>query len=191
MKRTTQGFILAITAFLVALALSPIAPVNAQVISGDIVGTILDKTGATVPGATVEAVNSETGVKYPTTTEPSGEYHIHNLPVGVYNITASSPNFAATTVNGFKVDLNKTSTLQITLEIKGAVTSIEVSGQAAALDTTTAQLQTTFEEKQLTDLPSAGSGSGILNLSLLSSGVAHQRRRWRGIGPFGWRPTSA
>ncbi len=190
MKNGLRGLVVFFSIAFVVLAITATAPVSAQVISGDIVGTVLDKTGATVPGATVEAVNSETGVKYPTTTEPSGEYHIHNLPVGVYNITASSPNFASTTVNGFKVDLNKTSTLQITLEIKGAVTSIEVSGQAAALDTTTAQLQSTFEEKQLTDLPSAGSGSGILNLSLLSSGVATSGGVGAGSGPSvgGQRP---
>src|SRR5271169_4100416 len=134
-------------AFMV-FALAAPSPVSAQVISGDLVGTILDKTGATVPNASVEAVNVATGVKYPTTAEASGEYRINNMPAGIYNITASSPNFASTTVNGFRIDLNKTSTLQITLEIKGAVTSIEVCGQSVALDTTTAQLQSTFEEKQ-------------------------------------------
>jgi Carboxypeptidase regulatory-like domain len=189
-KNGLRGLAVFFSIAFVVLAITATAPVSAQVISGDIVGTILDKTGATVAGATVEAVNVATGVKYPTTSEPSGGYQIHNLPVGVYNVTASSPSFASTTVNGFKVDLNKSSTLQITLEIKGAVTSIEVSGQAAALDTTTAQLQSTFEEKQLTDLPSASVGSGVLNLSLLSSGVATSGGVGAGMGPAvgGQRP---
>jgi hypothetical protein len=38
--------------------------INAQLISGDLVGTVLDKTGAAVPGATIDAVNAETGVKH-------------------------------------------------------------------------------------------------------------------------------
>jgi Carboxypeptidase regulatory-like domain/TonB dependent receptor len=185
-----RGFVTFLSIAFVLLALIATTPTGAQVISGDIVGSILDKTGATVPGASVEAVNVATGVRYPTTAEASGEYRINNLPVGIYNITASSANFAATTVNGFRVELNKTSTLQITLEIKGAVTSIEVSGQAAALDTTTAQLQSTFEEKQLADLPSASTGSGVLNLSLLSSGVATSGGVGAGAGPSvgGQRP---
>ena len=144
MKNGLRGFVAFLSIAFVVLALSIPAHVSAQVISGDLVGTVLDKTGATVPGATVEAVNAATGVKYPTTAGDTGEYRINNLPVGMYNITASSSNFAATTVNGFTIELNKTTTLQITLEIKGAVTSIEVSGQAVALDTTTAQLQSTF-----------------------------------------------
>ena len=164
--------------------------VSAQVISGDLVGTIFDKTGAVVPGAAIEAVNVDTGVKYTTKSNDSGEYRINNLPVGVYNVTASSPTLAATTVNGFKVDLNKTSTLPITLEVKGAVTTVEVSGVAPALDTTTAQLSSTFEANEIASLPSATSGSGVLNLSLLGSGVATSGGVGVGSGPTvgGQRP---
>ncbi len=190
MKNGLRVFVGFLSIAFVVLALSIPAHVSAQVISGDLVGTVLDKTGATVPGATVEAVNVATGVRYPTTAESSGEYRINNLPAGTYNVTASSPNFAATTVNGFAIELNKTSTLQITLEIKGAVTSIEVSGQAVALDTTTAQLQSTFEGKELSDLPTVSQGSGVLNLSLLSSGVASSGGVGVGSGPSvgGQRP---
>src|SRR5580704_14833947 len=167
--------------------------VSAQVISGDLVGTILDKTGATVPGARVEATKTDTGVKYETKANESGEYRFNNLPVGTYSVSASTANFATTTINGFKIDLNKTSTLPITLEVKGAVTTVEVSGTAAALDTTTSQVQTTFESKDLSDSAIAstgGTGSGILNLSLLSAGVATAGGVGVGTGPSvgGQRP---
>src|ERR1700726_3791025 len=112
---------------ILALSLTIVVAGSAQVISGDLVGTVLDKTGAGVPGARVEATNSETGVKYETKANEGGEYRFNNLPVGTYSVSASTPNFATTTINNFKMELNKTSTLQITLEIKGAVTSIEVS----------------------------------------------------------------
>src|SRR4029077_13309309 len=131
----------------VALSLAIVGGVSAQVISADLVGVVLDKTGAVVPGATVDAVNSETGVKYNTQANENGEYRFNNLPVGTYSVSGSSSNFATTTVNNFKLELNKTSTLQITLEIKGAATSIEVSGAAPALDTTTAQISSTFDRK--------------------------------------------
>jgi len=110
--------------------------------------------------------------------------------VGTYNVSGSAANFATTTFNGFKVELNKTSTLQITLEVKGAVTTIEVTGATPALDTTTAQLSSTFEQKELADLPSATSGSGVLNLSLLGSGVATSGGVGVGAGPAvgGQRP---
>jgi hypothetical protein len=157
------------------------------------VGTVLDKTGAVVPGARVEATKVDTAVRYETKSNEIGEYRFNNLPVGVYNISASTANFATTTINGFTVELNKTTTLQITLEVKGAVTSIEVSGTAAALDTTTAQVQSTFESKDIGDSAIAstgGNGSGVLNLSLLSAGVATAGGVGVGTGPSvgGQRP---
>jgi hypothetical protein len=163
---------------------------SAQVISGDLVGTVLDKTGASVPGATVEAVNADTGAKYTAEASAVGEYRFSNLPVGTYNVSSWAANFAKTTVSAFKIELNKTTTLSITLEVKGAVTSIEVSGAAVTLDTTTSQLSTTFEDQVVSTLPSATTGSGVLNLSLLSSGVASSGGVGAGSGPSvgGQRP---
>jgi hypothetical protein len=179
---------LGLVALLTVLALG--VQVGAQVISGDLVGTVYDKTGAVVPGVSIEAVNTETKLKYSAQANDVGEYRFNNLPVGVYNVSASAANFATTTVNNFKVELNKTVTLPITLEVKGAVTSIEVSGAVAALDTTTATVASTFEDKALGDLPSATQGLGVLNLSLLSSGVASSGGVGAGTGPSvgGQRP---
>jgi Carboxypeptidase regulatory-like domain len=179
--------------FAVALGLVVSGHVAAQVISGDLVGTVLDKTGAVIPGARVEATKVDTGVKYQTTAGETGEYRIPNLPIGTYNVTASSANFATTTINGYTIQLNRTSSLSITLEVKGAVTSIEVSGSVAALDTTTAQLQTTFDAKEIGDNAIAATGgnfSGVLNLSLLSAGVATSGGVGVGTGPSigGQRP---
>ena len=167
--------------------------VAAQVISGDLVGAVLDKTGAVIPGARVEVTKTDTGVKYETVGNETGEYRIPNLPIGVYTITGSAPNFASTTINGYTIQLNKISSLNITLEVKGSVTSIEVSGSVAALDTTTAQLQTTFEAKDIADSAIASTGgnfSGVLNLSLLSAGVATSGGVGVGTGPSigGQRP---
>jgi len=175
---------------ILALSLTIVVAVSAQVISADLVGTVLDKTGAAVPSATVEAVNSETGVKYNTQANENGEYRFNNLPVGTYSVSGSSSNFATTTINNFQLELNKTSTLQITLEIKGTVTSIEVSGAAPALDTTTAQITSTFDQKLAADLPVSSVTGGVLNLSLLSAGVATGGGIGAGTGPSigGQRP---
>jgi hypothetical protein len=177
----------------VVLALGLVAgsEVSAQLISGNLTGTVLDKTGAVVPGATVVAVNTQTGVKYETRANDAGEYRFNNLSVGTYNVSASAPNFATTAVNGYTVELNMTKSLPITLEIRGAVTTIEVSGTSEALDTQTSTLATTFDPKIDADRPSTPLvPSGILNLSLLSSGVASSGAIGAGSGPSigGQRP---
>ncbi len=190
MKQGLLKFLAFATVAVLALGLLVVGSVTAQVISGDLVGVVLDKTGAAVPNARIEATNVATGVKLSTVANENGEYRLNNLAVGTYNVAASADNFGTTTINGVKIDLNNTLTQQITLEVKGAVTSVEVSGVAATLDTTTAQLQTTFEEKQIADLPSTSSGSGVLNLSLLSAGVATEGGVGVGAGPSvgGQRP---
>jgi len=189
-KRYSRFFaVLSVVAL--ALGLVVVSQVSAQLISGNLAGTVLDKTGAVVPGATVEAVNTQTGVKYETKANDAGEYRFNNLAVGTYNISASAANLATTTINGFTIELNMTKSLPITLEIKGAVTTVEVSGVAEALDTTTSTLATTFDPKMNADLPSTTLGpSGILNLSLLSSGVASSGGIGAGSGPSigGQRP---
>jgi hypothetical protein len=192
-KTAYRGMLWSLILATLVLGLALSGQVSAQVISGDLVGTVLDKTGAVVPGARVEATKTDTGVKYETKANENGEYRFNNLPIGAYSVSASTANFATTTINGFTVELNKTSTLAITLEVKGAVTSIEVSGAAAALDTTTSQLQSTFESKDIADSAIAstgGTGSGVLNLSLLSAGVGTSGGVGVGSGPSvgGQRP---
>jgi Carboxypeptidase regulatory-like domain len=192
-NKQNRGKLALVGAALLTIWLAAIPQLSAQVISGDLVGTILDQTGAVVPGARVEATKTDVGVNYETKANDTGEYRFNNLPVGTYRISASAADFAGSTVTGIVIELNKTSTLQITLEVKGAVTSVEVSSAPATLDTTTAQLQSTFEAKDLGDSAltvSGGLGSGVLNLSLLSAGVATSGGVGVGTGPSvgGQRP---
>lgn len=191
MSKTYRRLLTVLGFMALILGLVAVSQVSAQLISGNLVGTVLDKTGAVVPGATVEAVNTQTGTKYSTKANEAGEYRFNNMAVGTYNISASAPNLATTTINGYTVELNMTKSLSITLEIKGAVTTVEVSGVAETLDTASSTLATTFDPKMNADLPSTTLGaSGILNLSLLSSGVASSGAIGAGSGPSvgGQRP---
>ena len=160
-----------------------------QQISGDLVGTVKDASGAVVAGATVEATNLGTGVKSTTTTNDAGEYHFVNLPVGHYSLQASSAGMKGG-YQDIEVQLNKTATAAITTAVAGAATTVEVSGQAATLDTTTAQIGSTFEAKEIADSPTTSTGSGVLNLSLLNAGVASNGGIGVGTGPSisGQRP---
>lgn len=162
----------------------------AQVISGDLTGTVFDATGATVPGATVSARNEATGVETTMNTGSLGEYRLGNLPVGSYTITVTAAGFTKAQLKGVAVVLNKANTANVTLEIGQSTSTVEVTAAAAALDTTTAQVQTSFETKQMMDLPNTSSGNGVLNLSLFSAGVSTSGATGAGTGPSigGQRP---
>src|SRR6185369_13345087 len=65
-----------------------------QAQDGNLVGSILDASGAAVPNAMVEATNSATGVKVTTTSDASGFYRFNNLLVGTYKISAMAAGLA-------------------------------------------------------------------------------------------------
>ncbi|HKN35832.1 MAG TPA: carboxypeptidase regulatory-like domain-containing protein [Terriglobales bacterium] len=191
MNQGVTGSKLWVLALVLIAAVSMIAVgAYGQAISGDLVGTVFDKSGAVIPNATVTAVNVATNVKTTTTTTASGEYRFGNLLVGKYDMTVSATGFTSTALRGLPIELNKTATANITLEIGQVATTVEVSGAAPLIDTTTAQVETSYEAKQLQDLPAASTGLGVINLSLLQAGVASSGGLGAGTGPSigGQRP---
>lgn len=173
-----------------ALLLLASAVAFGQAISGDVIGTVVDKTGAVVPAATVTAVNTATGVKATTTSTSSGEYRFGNLSIGTYDITASAKGFATAAVKDVVVSLNKTVAIKVTLAPASVSTQVDVTEAAAAIDTSSAQLQSSYDSKATQDLPSVSVGSGVLNLALLQSGVGTATAVGAGSGPSvgGQRP---
>ncbi|MGA8598396.1 MAG: TonB-dependent receptor, partial [Bryobacteraceae bacterium] len=162
----------------------------AQVTSGNITGTVYDPTGATVPKAVVTVHNLATGVENTTTTTGAGDYLFENLAVGTYTVTVTAAGFTKSEVQNVTVQLNQTITTNVTIKVGQASTTVQVTESAVAVDTTTAQIQTTFDSKQIMDLPNTATGSGVLNLSLLQAGVGTSGSVGAGTGPSvgGQRP---
>jgi Carboxypeptidase regulatory-like domain len=192
MKNRTAS--LTLLTFLAALGLST-AALFGQASDSILVGTVADTTGASVAGATVTASNKDTGVKYTSATSSTGEYRLNNIPVGRYDVSASGQGFATATVAGVQLQLNHTSSINLTLAVGAVNTTVEVTEAAALLDTSTAQLQSTYDSRSAIDVPSAGiskivNGAGIYNLSLLGAGVASSGGVGQGTGPSvaGQRP---
>lgn len=174
---------------LLAAALSSQA-LLAQLTSGNITGVVSDQSGAAVPNATVTATNNANGAESTTKSSGSGAYQLSNLLAGSYTIKVAAPGFSSSAVNGVNVDINRTVTANIELQVGTSSTSVEVTDSPVALDTATAQIQSTFETKQITDLPGTSTGAGVLNLSLLAPGVTSSGAVGAGTGPSvgGQRP---
>jgi hypothetical protein len=186
-----QAFRRAIWLGLAALLFLP-ATGFAQLVSGNLVGTIYDASGALIPNAAVVAHNDATGVENTAISTSAGDYRIDNLPVGTYTVTVTAAGFATTQLKGVQIALNVTATANATLQIRQATATIEVSEAATTIDTTTAQLQNTYSSQQMADLPMASlnQGSGVINLSLLAPGVGTSGGIGVGTGPSvgGQRP---
>jgi hypothetical protein len=166
-----------------------------QETSSTLVGTVSDSTGAAVPNASVTATNRDTNVKYPTVTNTVGEYRINNVPVGRYNVTAAASGFTTATKADVITELSHTTSINLMLSIGAVTTVVEVQEAGVSIDTTSAQLQTTFDSKASVEQPLAGISrvlgtSGIYNLSLVGAGVATSGGIGQGTGPSisGQRP---
>src|SRR3954447_22718627 len=75
------------------LAVFTTVPLRCQVLSGSIVGQVLDSTSAGVPGASVRLTHRETNQSRATTTSSAGEYSIQSLPGGLYDIVITKEGF--------------------------------------------------------------------------------------------------
>ena len=162
----------------------------AQSTSGELTGTVFDAANAVVPNASVTATNESTGVSSTVTTTSAGQYRFSNLLVGKYDLTITASGFTKSELKGVDVTLSQLVTSNITLQVGQFKTAVEVSAEAAVIDTTTAQLQSTYSSLQLETLPLVSSGSGVINASLLQAGVATGGAVGLGTGPSvgGQRP---
>ena len=163
-----------------------------QAISGNLVGTVVDSSSAVVTNASVVATNLGTGAVITTNTGSTGGYRFDNLPVGTYKITVKASGFR-TVSEQVEVQLNQTGTVNVTLSPGAATETVEVSGEAPAVDTSTAQLGSTYTSQYSSSLGltgTGGQGGGVLNLSLLNPGVTNANAMGDGIGPSvgGMRP---
>ena len=133
-----------------------------QAISGNLVGTISDSSSAVVTNASVEATKIDTGITTTTASGNTGAYRFENLPAGTYRIVVKTTGFK-TAVQQVEVVLNQTGTLNFTLALGSTSETIEVSGVAATIDTTSAQIQTNYDARFSQDLgitSTGGTGAG-------------------------------
>src|SRR5437868_8828270 len=89
----------------------------AQEVTGTIVGTVKDKSGAVVPKATVTVTNTDTKEVIRTITAgDKGEYSAVLLPLGHYSVTAEAPNFKKVTISDITLHQNEKLTFDPALE---------------------------------------------------------------------------
>lgn len=130
--------------------------VDAQTFRGAINGTVLDPSGAAVPGATVKATDTATSVSRTTVSTSDGEYAFQDLPLGTYKVNVSAKGFREAAVDKVPVSAGSIYNLPVRLAIGQESTTVEVSAAALTLDTTTQTQTTTISAAALQDVPLNG-----------------------------------
>jgi len=153
-----------------ALTLSLSFTAAAQQITGSIRGTVSDPAGAAVWGASVSAIQIETGLTRTSATGRAGEYVLLELPVGHYRLEAAAKGFQSYIQQGITVDVNQTATIPVRLAVGTQSQKIEVQADAQLIQTTVTSLGKTVNERDVLELPL--NGRNFSELGLLQPGVA-------------------
>lgn len=143
--------------------------VQAQEITGSIRGVVLDPSGAGVPAATITATQVETGLTRSTVSGRQGGYLLVLLPLGHYRIEASAKNFRRFVQEGITLSVNQAASVSIRLTVGSPTQSVQVSANAALIETSDTTLGKTVGEREILDLPL--NGRNFSQLGLLQPGV--------------------
>src|SRR2546425_8988824 len=136
------------------LAMLCAVPVLAQTSRGSISGTVMDPSGAVLPGVTVELAHTATGVVRSTITNDAGIYRFDALDLGSYNLKITMPGFKAFLSTALGVEANRTTTIDAKLEVGGSDTIIEVSAETAVWLVKDAPLRGgNFQPQEVSRLP--------------------------------------
>jgi outer membrane receptor protein involved in Fe transport len=161
----------------VLFALAP--PVLAQTETGRISGTVMDASGAVVPGATISLRSTGTGAVRNTVSDENGKYVFANVAPGPYQVLTELAGFNASTAN-VTVTVGSVSEINTRLEIAGAAETITVTAESAVINTVNAEVATTIRESQIRELPTIT--RNIYDLVSVAGNVASDDTSGRGTG---------
>src|SRR5215831_2151014 len=139
-------------------------------VTGSILGTVHDPTGAVVAGAIIKATNIQTNQTRTTTSDGTGGYRILALPVGRYTIEATHPGFQKFVASAIDLTVNEQRNVEVQLQVGTVEQQVDVTAAAVAIETTATQLGQVVEQKKLVGLPL--NGRSYIDLLGLQAGVA-------------------
>src|SRR5579884_3634064 len=171
-KRIRTALVLA---FFACASFVLLAPVRAQSVYGSIFGTVTDKSGAAVPGATITVTDVAKGTVVTVTSNATGDYSVPHLIPDVYNLKATAKGFQAFETQGIQVLADTAPRIDPTLQVGSQSETVQVNAdQEPELKTDRADVATVFDQQQIQSLPVAD--QNFTNLQLLLPGA--QKLGW-------------
>ena len=178
------------------LALAILALVSAtafaQGTTSRVAGTVTDRTGSVVPGATVTLTNEATGIAFTTASNDTGNYSFDAVQVGTYTVLVELQGFKRFSSTGNAVSIGEPTTINAVLDPGGLEETVEVRASAQVVQTNTSgNLGSTFDQRTIESLPILGGrGRNPLDLVLTQPGVVSGANTGGGVHVNGARDRS-
>ncbi len=157
---------------------------QAQASTADLIGTVIDQAGAVVPGATVTARSSSTGITRTVVANDEGAFSIIGIPPGLYEVSAEAATFKKAVIADVRLTVGQRFELKIPLEIGGADAVVNVDiNNVQLVETTSSTISNTIDQQRIDNLPINERSATGFALTISTVG----RDNGRPIGPA---PTS-
>lgn len=163
----------------------------AQAVTGTILGTVTDDTGAVMPGVTVTVTHIETGRSRTYVSESNGEYVAPSIPTGTYRVTAELQGFKSVTIEGMRVGVDQRVRVDVQLEVGAMTETVEITAETPLVQANSSDLSTTMSEEQIKALPL--NGRNFVSLTRTMPGVLRgiPGANIDGAGSLAWRASAS
>ena len=156
--------------FLIVALLILSSSLSLAEVTGGILGTVVDQSGAAIPNATLTLTNPDIGLTRQTRTDAFGNFEFLSVPIGDnYSLEVDVVGFQKSTQTGIKLLVNQKYRADFKLSVLGVIEKIDVSSLAAQVETTNTQLGDVVEDKKMQSLPL--NGRSYIDLLGLQAGV--------------------
>jgi len=140
-----------------------------QVVTGTLLGTVKDSSGAVIPSAEVEAKNTATGVEHKTTSDSSGNYRIAELQPGTYAVSARFHGFKETLLTGILLEVDVETRIDIAMTPGEVRQTVTVAGAAPVINTENSTVGQVITDNRILDMPL--NGRNFMALTVLTGGI--------------------
>ena len=128
-------------------------------VAASLSGTVVDSTGAVVPGADVVVKNNATAATQSTVSGANGLFTIPALDPGSYTVTVSLQGFKTAVLNDIRLNAGQPGNVKATLQLGELSETVVVSGATEIVQTQKTSVSATLTQKQITQLPLPGRGA--------------------------------
>jgi hypothetical protein len=176
---------------LLLLLLGAAHSASAQAVSGTILGTVTDPTGAVVSSAKITIINEGTGLTRTLTSDNRGEFTAPSLPTGHYTVTAELTGFKLMTLSNIEVGVDQRVRIDVKLEVGAMTESVSISAESPLLQTASSELGTTIGDEQIEALPLNGRNFVALTRSVPGVLRGIPGANIDGAGSLAWRASAS
>jgi len=140
--------------------------------TGSFLGTVTDKSGSAVAGATVTVTSQGTGAVRSAVTDETGHYIVNLLPVSVYTIRVEFKGFQPVETKDVKLQVDEQRELDFSLTLATVSATVEVTANAVALETANPSLGQVITSQEVAQLPL--NGRDFVQLATLTPGTTQE-----------------